>query len=76
MHWFPLDKTTDRDIPEGEVKSVLILWFPERGLLDKHFLFTFPPHKKEENHAAYFNFHMAQIPSKQEFDDYVLMQKR
>ena len=37
----------------------------------------FPPHtKKEENYAACFSFHMAQISSKQEFDDYALMQKR
>lgn len=53
--------TTDADVPEGEVKPVLILWFPERGLLAKKSLFTFSLLQGRESCAVYFSFYMAYI---------------
>lgn len=38
-------EATDVDVSGGEVKSVLILWFYERGLLDKiPYLLFFSPY--------------------------------
>lgn len=41
---FSLYEAIDVDVLGGEVKSVLILWFYERGLIDKipYLLFFFP----------------------------------